>query len=580
MSALVHHLQILMVDDNIREVLLGSCSSSQLLSWQDRVIKNFIKVLTDIESIPTQLVFTIISLLVSFSPDSCSGAKNCGLLISSATTFSKSSSGTKDVETSFISPSVDGVAEDQETVDNSINDTSASVPEIHQSSSLGFKLINFKNGKVANIVLSESLRILGRSLLREMKEVSTRASKDLLHFQEHVLRKLCTIKMDYDKFMERRISSFTMFGRHQQYIGLVDSLLQSPVLEIGKSIFGTFDAPKLTTKSMAENVSSEENDKEDGDSSYNHCSLSPTVIDGLWQKHRRVLIHLATKFILCASKELKALDRKIKYLLKVFVRMETESKGRKRRGVTTGSTCEIWSEDEEEMCDEQLESSKDCIVEQGVRGEKNWRLEMAPVEDGDESINDKEEENKDGIEIVLPMSHVHDKGKSLVDADGSNSLISIGIQTYDFLVYFLENGDTCSFASAAGWASNSGHIPGVQSLQFRIGKFELDLSNLLASIKHLQRRNHSHILEVIKEKGTNLLRSLRPHESIHVVGKKRSEDCNEDGDSDEDGPGFQSYAPTRQRRKRLRSRNSVIDEWLDYEAGDDAYADLEDFLVE
>ena len=31
--------------------------------------------------------------------------------------------------------------------------------------------------------------------------------------------------------------------------------------------------------------------------------------------------------------------------------------------------------------------------------------------------------------------------------------------------------------------------------------------------------------------------------------------------------------------KRLRSRNKVVDEWLDEEGGDDAYADLEDFLV-
>ena len=31
---------------------------------------------------------------------------------------------------------------------------------------------------------------------------------------------------------------------------------------------------------------------------------------------------------------------------------------------------------------------------------------------------------------------------------------------------------------------------------------------------------------------------------------------------------------------RLRSRNHVIDNWLNEEDGSDAYADLEDFLVE
>ena len=32
------------------------------------------------------------------------------------------------------------------------------------------------------------------------------------------------------------------------------------------------------------------------------------------------------------------------------------------------------------------------------------------------------------------------------------------------------------------------------------------------------------------------------------------------------------------RKKRLRSRNKVIDEWLADEVGDDVYADLEDFV--
>jgi hypothetical protein len=35
----------------------------------------------------------------------------------------------------------------------------------------------------------------------------------------------------------------------------------------------------------------------------------------------------------------------------------------------------------------------------------------------------------------------------------------------------------------------------------------------------------------------------------------------------------------RARSKRLRSRNTVVDDWLHEEGGDDAYADLEDFLV-
>ena len=35
----------------------------------------------------------------------------------------------------------------------------------------------------------------------------------------------------------------------------------------------------------------------------------------------------------------------------------------------------------------------------------------------------------------------------------------------------------------------------------------------------------------------------------------------------------------RRGKKRLRSRNKVIDEWLEGEDGTDTYVDLEDFLV-
>lgn len=34
------------------------------------------------------------------------------------------------------------------------------------------------------------------------------------------------------------------------------------------------------------------------------------------------------------------------------------------------------------------------------------------------------------------------------------------------------------------------------------------------------------------------------------------------------------------KRRRLRSRNTIVDQWLEDEPGDDAYADLEDFIAE
>lgn len=37
---------------------------------------------------------------------------------------------------------------------------------------------------------------------------------------------------------------------------------------------------------------------------------------------------------------------------------------------------------------------------------------------------------------------------------------------------------------------------------------------------------------------------------------------------------------SKKRKRRLRSRNVVVDRWLEEEDGSDAYADLEDFIAE
>jgi hypothetical protein len=44
--------------------------------------------------------------------------------------------------------------------------------------------------------------------------------------------------------------------------------------------------------------------------------------------------------------------------------------------------------------------------------------------------------------------------------------------------------------------------------------------------------------------------------------------------------GARKSKPSSGSSRRLRSRNSVIDDWLADEDGSDTYADLEDFLVE
>ena len=46
------------------------------------------------------------------------------------------------------------------------------------------------------------------------------------------------------------------------------------------------------------------------------------------------------------------------------------------------------------------------------------------------------------------------------------------------------------------------------------------------------------------------------------------------------GRGRAGYGLSTSHAQRIHSRNRVIDDWLDEEDGSDAYADLEDFLVE
>jgi hypothetical protein len=52
------------------------------------------------------------------------------------------------------------------------------------------------------------------------------------------------------------------------------------------------------------------------------------------------------------------------------------------------------------------------------------------------------------------------------------------------------------------------------------------------------------------------------------------------GNSGNSGNGnSRTVAASRHKRLRLRSRNKVIDHWLDEEDGSDTFADLEDFIV-
>ena len=103
------------------------------------------------------------------------------------------------------------------------------------------------------------------------------------------------------------------------------------------------------------------------------------------------------------------------------------------------------------------------------------------------------------------------------------------------------------------------------------------MNNMIAVIRHIERIvDTSRVLSSIKEKAQHLLKSLY---SAHSAGNKMELNAMR-SEVDENDVVDEAVVRRKPNRKRLRSRNSVIDEWLSYEAGEDSYADLEDFLVE
>ena len=83
------------------------------------------------------------------------------------------------------------------------------------------------------------------------------------------------------------------------------------------------------------------------------------------------------------------------------------------------------------------------------------------------------------------------------------------------------------------------------------------------------------ILTTIQDKTNLILKALCPQNYFDDVTSKKTCLSNSDSESE-----VESIHTPKQKKTRLRSRNRVIDQWLSYEAGDDSYADLEDFLVE
>jgi hypothetical protein len=97
--------------------------------------------------------------------------------------------------------------------------------------------ILFKNSKVASAVMSESLRILGKSLIHETKESSSRNMADESYFKK------LAFEYKQNSFRpprnEEEISRI-VFGRCIQLQLLIDSIMLTPVYEIGRSIFRLF----------------------------------------------------------------------------------------------------------------------------------------------------------------------------------------------------------------------------------------------------------------------------------------------------------------------------------------------------
>jgi hypothetical protein len=85
--------------------------------------------------------------------------------------------------------------------------------------------------------------------------------------------------------------------------------------------------------------------------------------------------------------------------------------------------------------------------------------------------------------------------------------------------------------------------------------------------------------EIIRKFG-NVLKDINERNVVNMNRSTIVEDNESDNNKNDKIIENMTYGLNKRKRKqKLRSRNSIIDDWLDDEDGYDNYADLEDFLV-
>jgi hypothetical protein len=274
-------------------------------------------------------------------------------------------------------------------------------------------------------------------------------------------------------------------------------------------------------------------------------------IDSVSAKHQSVILYLVAKFIISATNEMKALEKKIKFVLKMYPKYSAggvvESDGHSR-GLDN-----IWSDVE----------SDDGIP---------------PAPEHPYSGHESDESTDPKLPLKSNFNGISSGTSTLAHP---NRMCGSGLSSNDFFgVIILDRDFTTWFLNVAHWVclASSKRSNVIHNLKFRIENFELQLASLVSNINLLGKQCEVNILAAISEKGYELLKSLHPKKYYDDGEYSKSSF----GRLAKDAGHEESVAQpaSRQRKKRLRSRNRVIDQWLNYEAGEDSYADLEDFLVE
>ena len=400
------------------------------------------------DGVPQAIFLSLISLIVSLSDDRRFGIQKCNLILNN-TSFRQSKS------------------ENTELMNNNCTNERQSFSADCETSLTN---LLFKNSKVATAVLSEALRIIGKILMAEISERSACYLEDEKHF-----KKISddAASLGFAPNNGNQICNI-IFGSNFQFKYFSQKYSGAPVAEIASSILSIFES---TGKGVADteieiavaesSVTGSKRKVNDilnsakNSNIFKICSLSP--------KHQNVYIFLASKYILNATKEVKALVKKIKFVSKLLTKHVASRKARVSGHDDDSDLEHIWSDDDDEP--EAFEVT-DCIDESGICVETE-SLKSDFVQDCESTE----------IKVMHPVQY----SRVLTRFRGS------GLPVYEFFSIFLYSSihmeyllhilEWISTPSCVKFVSTSS----IQLLKLRFEKFELELMNIVSCISILSK---------------------------------------------------------------------------------------------